>query len=68
MWSDREDVRRVRRWLCKWCGYYVGPEGEQQAYPDPREGVWKLAEDTISRVTPADVVRGALGATWPWRG
>lgn len=37
-WLDRTDERRVRRWLCKWCGYYVGPEGEKQAAPGPE--VW----------------------------
>jgi hypothetical protein len=25
-WLDVEDERKVRRWLCKWCGAYRGPE------------------------------------------
>jgi len=26
-----EDGRAVKRWLCKWCGLYVGPEGVCEA-------------------------------------
>lgn len=33
---------KVRRWLCKWCGHYIGPEGIQQAVIDPKRGHWTL--------------------------
>lgn len=30
-WLDFTDKRKVRRWLCKYCGVYVGPEGRKLA-------------------------------------
>lgn len=39
---DFEDVRKIRRWLCKWCGYYLGPEGELLCFPDARKRCWSL--------------------------
>jgi len=49
---DHEDTRKVRRWLCKWCGYYYGPEGKQQAVLT-RDGnsnlMWELEADAIKR-------------------
>lgn len=38
----REGDRPVRRWLCKWCGLYVGPEGELYAFPSMETGAWAL--------------------------
>lgn len=32
----------MRRWLCKYCGIYNGPEGRVQAYPDSLLGYWVL--------------------------
>ena len=31
-----------RRWLCKWCGLYYGPEGPQRAHINPKRGHWTL--------------------------
>lgn len=43
-WWDRwrDGDRQVRRWLCKWCGFYVGPEGTIYAFPSRRTGCWVL--------------------------
>jgi hypothetical protein len=66
--------RPVRRWLCKWCGHYVGPEGRLRAFPDPERGFWTLprpwdpdAPETPGS-TPAALVAEMLGKTWPWKG
>jgi rubredoxin len=66
---DREDRRRVRRWLCKWCGYYLGPEGRRVAYCDPVAREWRLPENTESRTTPSRAIAGSqIPNAWPWRG
>jgi hypothetical protein len=67
--ARRGGDRPVRRWLCKWCGYYVGPEGVLRCYPDMDEGCWVLPLDgEAPRVTPAVAVEAALGKVWPWVG
>lgn len=73
-WDRHLGDRPVRRWLCKWCGLYVGPEGSLRAFPDPARGFWTLprpwdpeAPDRRLR-TPAEVLETHLSATWPWRG
>lgn len=38
-WQDR----LVRRWLCKWCGFYDGTDGRFWAYMDSNVGTWVLA-------------------------
>ena len=55
-WLDFEDERKVRRWLCKWCGYYVGPEGHKQAILG--KTCWELDETGfyIDGTTPKNVV------------
>lgn len=60
----------VRRWLCKWCGYYTGPRGRIVAYPDMAGSkAWALPEDgTPRQPTPAEVMREQMGKTWPWVG
>lgn len=69
---DREDVRKVRRWLCKWCGYYVGPEGVRWAVVDTQQRSWTLLDDLTSGelgLTPADAMKASpIPNTWPWRG
>ena len=64
--------RGVRRWLCKWCGHYVGPEGHLDAWPDPERGVWVLPaphdpESGEPGMTPDDVLAEHM-SVWPWRG
>jgi hypothetical protein len=73
--ADRRqgDLRGERRWLCKWCGFYIGPEGVLRAWPHPVQRVWVLPEPYYADVgepgpTPADVISAEMGRTWPWRG
>ena len=40
-WLDRD----VRRWLCKWCGYYDGTDGIFWAAMDREVGTWILPVD-----------------------
>ena len=63
-WFDFEDDRKVRRWLCKWCGLYRGPEGEKQAVVAGR-GFWELEEDATGETTTPQRLCGDI---WPWRG
>ena len=60
----------VRRWLCKWCGHYIGPKGRVVAYPDlAGSGAWALPEPGVERQpTPAEALKAALGKCWPWVG
>lgn len=61
------ETRKARRWLCKWCGYYQGPEGVLRCWPDPDLGVWRLPEDGVDPApTPAELVKPAK--LWPWVG
>jgi hypothetical protein len=66
--------RPVRRWMCKWCGLYIGPEGVMRVFPDPTRNCWVLPHpwDPESPEepgpTPADVVAEALDRSWPWYG
>src|SRR5256885_1596194 len=70
-WWDRikgEDVRRVRRWLCKWCGWYRGPEGSLYCVMDEQRGHWSFPEDAlVNGGTPEDILKAHTKA-WPWRG
>jgi hypothetical protein len=71
--------RPARRWMCKWCGLYVGPEGIIKAFPDLERGWWTLPNWSDPGApekpgsTPQDVVAEALvqksgKPVWPWRG
>lgn len=66
--------RGVRRWLCKWCGHYVGPEGVLSAFPDSDRGVWALPRPydpdspKVPGPTPLRALEALMGKTWPWRG
>ena len=82
-WFDRRDTKRLRRWLCKWCGAYVGPEGVEPCVPDAATRCWQLKKDALHALpTPAEMV-GRAGfrdfpaegdgpvmrvAVWPWAG
>lgn len=65
--------RPVRRWLCKWCGFYVGPEGVMRAFSSKERGCWVLPypwtddspKDPLP--TPADLVTEQMNL-WPWYG
>lgn len=69
---DRDDERHVRRWLCKWCGLYVGPEGRCTAYVDPARGCWTLYEDLTAGELPwtpkVAMEVGPIPKAWPWKG
>lgn len=65
---DRDDHRHVPRWLCKWCGYYLGPEGRMFCVIDPVLNVWREPEAVPFGMTPQEAVDERLGSTWPWRG
>jgi hypothetical protein len=70
----RHGDRPVRRWLCKWCGHYVGPEGVLRCFPDQDLGVWSLPRPFRPDApdppppTPMEAVAERLGKVWPWRG
>lgn len=56
-WLDFADQRKVRRWLCKFCGAYRGPEGFRQALSGPE--AWYLPEVASSEIG----VQGKLPST-----
>lgn len=65
--------RPVRRWLCKWCGLYLGPEGLQIAWPSGARGYWVLPMEADSdeeiEPTPQATLQEAYGrAVNPWGG
>lgn len=70
-WYDRRhgDSRAVRRWLCKWCGLYRGPEGELDAFPSTETGAWALPGWAEREPTPAEAIESFYGRSIdPWRG
>jgi hypothetical protein len=62
-WRDND--RPARRWLCKCCGLYFGPEGKRYCWPSAEKRVWMLP-DGDRQPTPLDLLRE--GNVWPWRG
>lgn len=83
-WKPHGDVysrmndhdRSVRRWLCKWCGRYEGPEGVLKAFPSKVTGAWALegwkddkGEELPVEPTPEEAVLAAYGRPVnPWAG
>lgn len=66
-WAQRIGDRPVRRWLCKCCGLYYGPEGKLSCYPDRVANVWCTpVEDVERQTTPFEVLKAEK--VWPWRG
>lgn len=59
------DRRPVRRWMCKYCGLYFGPEGQQQVRVNREAGYWDF-EPAGSEQTPQEIL--ATTKTWPWTG
>ncbi len=43
--------RHVKRWLCKWCGYYRGPEGVDRCII--RDGTWQLPRWAVKQPKPS---------------
>lgn len=73
----RGEDRPVRRWLCKWCGRYWGPEGDYlMAFPNKQLSCWTLThyydptiDDNNLQNTPEEMVMLSYGkAINPWRG
>lgn len=76
----RRDLRHVRRWMCKWCGLYRGPEGWNEVVADltvdmsvygpqfeGKRGVWQLVKDAApGSTTPQKCLAEHMGQTWPW--
>lgn len=68
-WLDFKDTRKVRRWLCKWCGFYVGPEGYQ--FCQFGKMAWEIAPiepGSPMRDTPQSRVHGVSLGISPWIG
>jgi ribosomal protein S27AE len=66
--SQLQGDRPARRWMCKYCGYYVGPEGRTQAYPSSRTGAWAGPGGGVRDQTPSEVIGEHMGRVWPWWG
>ena len=61
---------RPFRWLCKWCGYYKGPEGiGLLCAPSITNKCWVFKEEysLLPGKTPAEIIK-EHGNFWPWRG
>ena len=69
-WVDSIDARGVRRWLCKWCGYYESKlEGVRQCGVDLEKRVWALDQDLPIILTPqSELARSLIHQSDPWRG
>lgn len=66
-WLDGCDERKVRRWLCKWCGLYKGPEGTTWAAVGPT--CWGLVIDLPGATTPKNAVEDHFDRPVnPWAG
>lgn len=61
---DNADQRRVRRWMCKYCGHYEGPEGVKQVRPSAKNMCWEFEGPDVTDQTPQEQV----SPVWPWRG
>lgn len=58
-WLDHDDARKVRRWMCKWCGHYIGPEGIRTVGINFEKGYWDFDQE----YRPSEHVKGR-----PWFG
>ena len=65
-WFDVADERKVRRWMCKFCGLYRGPEAETRVVIGP--SCWVLKSDLPDGTTPRDVLHRFRAQTNPWFG
>lgn len=67
-WWDRFRYgdRPVRRWLCKSCGFYIGPEGHLYCHVNLELNVWALPDTPGEGDTPKNILKRAK--VWPWAG
>jgi len=64
---DFADIRKVRRWMCKYCGFYEGPEGKgMMVAPNLSKHYWDFKGDTAP--TPKEIIAAHLKSIWPWSG
>lgn len=61
-WLDFGDARGIRRWICKWCGFYRDGDGTDHAVLG--RGQWELRRHYPAGDTPKQRCRGAN----PWAG
>lgn len=61
-WRDRD----VRRWLCKWCGFYDGTDGRFWCGINEDVGAWAKMEEKPGMKTPEQIARD-MGFN-PWAG
>jgi hypothetical protein len=72
---DRDDRRKVRRWMCKWCGHYLGPDSPygDVGYSEVA-GCWisplmSCTQEQAVTDTPQRVLLDSkIPHCWPWRG
>lgn len=60
IWQDRD----VRRWLCKWCGFYDGTDGRYWCAINPKIGAWDKRGPGMR--TPQEI--GRQEGFNPWAG
>ena len=67
-WLDFEDERPVRRWLCKWCGFYQDAKGYN--WCEARKTCWEIFESCPTppprRNTPQNLLLESQ--INPWKG
>lgn len=69
-WYDRRhgDVRAVRRWMCKCCGRYEGPEGVRRVVPNVTRGYWDFRNGGTDEYGDPPKVTLIRVGFWPWGG
>lgn len=72
-WRDKHDRRKVRRWMCKWCGLYKGPEkGITSAFPSREKKCWVIEDvERNYMLTPQETMLAAYPPSYvpdPWAG
>lgn len=68
-WLDRVagDKRAVRRWMCKYCGLYYGPEGRLTVFPNIEQKYWDLPTNATGAnvgETPRVIMKRAKLNPW----
>lgn len=66
-WLDTGDKRGIRRWLCKWCGYYH--DAIRVALCGVGDGQWEFCWELTNWNTPQEAVLSVFGRpVSPWAG